>query len=75
SSQKPSVSRQYSIRRLVPASAAPVVSAKARTTAGLWKHARTASASGVRKSLIVNYVKPEWRARRELAYPETPVAD
>lgn len=30
---------------------------------------------GVRKSLIVNYVKPEWRARRELAYPETPVAD
>lgn len=29
---------------------------------------------GVRKSLIVNYVKPEWRARHELAYPETPVA-
>jgi hypothetical protein len=30
-------------------------------------------AAGKRKSLIVNYVKPEWRARHELAYPETPV--
>jgi hypothetical protein len=28
---------------------------------------------GVRKSLIVNYVKPEWRARHELAYPDDPV--
>lgn len=28
---------------------------------------------GVRKSLIVNYVKPEWRARHELSYPESPV--
>jgi hypothetical protein len=28
---------------------------------------------GVRRSLIVNYVKPEWRARHELAFPETPV--
>lgn len=28
---------------------------------------------GVRKSLIVNYVKPEWRARHELAYPDTVV--
>jgi hypothetical protein len=28
---------------------------------------------GVRKSLIVNYVMPEWRNRHELAYPETPV--
>ena len=25
------------------------------------------------RSLIVNYVKPEWRSRRELAYPRTPV--
>jgi hypothetical protein len=28
---------------------------------------------GVRKSLIVNYVTPEWRNRHELAYPATPV--
>jgi hypothetical protein len=28
---------------------------------------------GVRKSLIVNYVKPEWRARHELAYPDAPI--
>ncbi len=25
---------------------------------------------GVRRSLIVNYVKPEWRSRRELAFPD-----
>jgi len=24
----------------------------------------------VRRSLIVNYVKPEWRSRHELAFPE-----
>lgn len=29
---------------------------------------------GVRKSIIVNYVKDEWRARHELAYPNRPVA-
>jgi hypothetical protein len=28
---------------------------------------------GVRKSLIINYVKPEWRSREELAYPTVPV--
>ena len=28
---------------------------------------------GVRKSLIVNYVKPEWRSRHELAFPDQPV--
>jgi hypothetical protein len=28
---------------------------------------------GVRRSLIVNYVKPEWRSRHELAFPERPV--
>ena len=26
--------------------------------------------AGVRRSLIVNYVKPEWRSRHELAYPD-----
>ena len=25
---------------------------------------------GVRRSLIINYVKPEWRSRHELAYPD-----
>ncbi len=30
---------------------------------------------GVRRSLIINYVKPEWRARHELAFPETPILD
>ncbi|MEQ1673049.1 MAG: 2OG-Fe(II) oxygenase, partial [Hyphomicrobium sp.] len=29
---------------------------------------------GVRKSLIVNYVTTDWRAREHLAYPTTPVA-
>ena len=29
---------------------------------------------GVRKSIIVNYVGPEWRARQELCFPDKPVA-
>jgi hypothetical protein len=29
--------------------------------------------AGVRRSLIVNYVGPEWRSRHELAFPEQPV--
>ena len=29
---------------------------------------------GVRKSIIINYVVPEWRSRHELAFPEKPVA-
>jgi hypothetical protein len=29
--------------------------------------------AGVRRSLIVNYVKPEWRSRQELAFPDQPV--
>jgi len=28
---------------------------------------------GVRRSLMINYVGPEWRARDELAFPEMPV--
>ena len=28
---------------------------------------------GVRRSLIVNYVVPEWRSRHELAFPEAPI--
>lgn len=30
--------------------------------------------AGVRKSIIVNYVSPDWRARRELCFPDQPVA-
>ena len=30
--------------------------------------------NGVRRSLIINYVKPEWRARHELAFPEQPAS-
>ncbi len=29
---------------------------------------------GVRKSLVINYVTNDWRAREQLAYPNTPVA-
>lgn len=29
---------------------------------------------GVRKSLIVNYVSPEWRSRNELAFPDQPIS-
>jgi hypothetical protein len=29
---------------------------------------------GVRKSVIINYVTPEWRAREQLAFPDTPIA-
>jgi hypothetical protein len=28
---------------------------------------------GVRRSIIINYVTPEWRAREQLAFPEAPV--
>jgi hypothetical protein len=28
---------------------------------------------GVRRSLIINYVRPEWRSRHELAFPDQPV--
>ncbi|GAB0118596.1 2OG-Fe(II) oxygenase [Acidisoma sp. 7E03] len=30
--------------------------------------------TGLRRSLIVNYVTPEWRARHELAFPHRPVS-
>ena len=29
--------------------------------------------AGVRKSIIVNYVGPEWRSRHELAFPDEAV--
>jgi hypothetical protein len=30
--------------------------------------------SGVRKSIIINYVTDEWRAREQLSFPEQPIA-
>ncbi|MGN6517140.1 MAG: 2OG-Fe(II) oxygenase, partial [Rhizomicrobium sp.] len=39
-----------------------------------WHGFEPRAISGVRRSLIVNYVKPEWRSRHELAFPYTPVA-
>ena len=38
-----------------------------------WHGFRKRKIDGVRRSLIVNYVKPEWRSRHELAYPDRPV--
>lgn len=39
-----------------------------------WHGFRRRQITGVRRSLIVNYVGPEWRARHELAFPDEPVA-
>ncbi|WP_322628829.1 2OG-Fe(II) oxygenase [Halothiobacillus sp.] len=30
--------------------------------------------NGIRRTLIINYVAPEWRNRHELAFPNTPIA-
>ena len=38
-----------------------------------WHGFRKRPIAGVRKSIIVNYVGPEWRARSELAFPVVPV--
>jgi hypothetical protein len=38
-----------------------------------WHGFRRRPIAGVRRSLIVNYVRPEWRSRHELAFPEQPV--
>ncbi len=38
-----------------------------------WHGFRKRPIDGVRKSIIINYVGPEWRARHELSFPETPV--
>ena len=42
--------------------------------ADTWHGFRKRPISGVRRSLIVNYVKPEWRSRHELAFPDQPIA-
>jgi hypothetical protein len=38
-----------------------------------WHGFEPRAISGVRKSVIINYVTDEWRAREQLAYPETVV--
>jgi len=38
-----------------------------------WHGFRPRDIRGVRRSLIVNYVGPEWRARHELAFPTAPI--
>ncbi|MDE3114581.1 MAG: 2OG-Fe(II) oxygenase [Pseudomonadota bacterium] len=39
-----------------------------------WHGVAKRTFAGVRKSIIVNFVKPEWRSRHELAFAEAPVA-
>jgi hypothetical protein len=41
--------------------------------ADTWHGFEPRAINGVRRSIIVNYVVPEWRARHELAWPEQPV--
>lgn len=41
--------------------------------ADTWHGFHRRSIAGVRRSLIVNYVGPEWRARHELAFPDCPL--
>lgn len=38
-----------------------------------WHGFESRPITGVRKSVIVNYVTPEWRAREQLAFPNVPV--
>ena len=42
--------------------------------ADTWHGFRRRTITGVRRSLIINYVKDEWRARHELAFPDRAVA-
>ncbi|MGD1038320.1 MAG: 2OG-Fe(II) oxygenase [Roseiarcus sp.] len=55
-----------------------VAAAPSKRNAGLifipggdtWHSFRPRPIDGVRRSLIINYVKPEWRSRHELAFPD-----
>lgn len=42
--------------------------------ANTWHGFRKRPINGLRKTLMVNYVGPEWRARAELAFPDLPIA-
>jgi len=44
-----------------------------RPSADSWHGFAPRPIVGVRRTLIVNYVAPEWRAREELAFPDQPV--
>ena len=39
-----------------------------------WHGFRRRPITGIRKSIIVNYVTGDWRARHELAFPDRPIA-
>lgn len=41
--------------------------------ADTWHGFEPRAINGVRRSIIINYVVPEWRARHELAWPDQPV--
>jgi hypothetical protein len=41
--------------------------------AGTWHGLARRAIPGVRRTVIMNYVTDEWRAREQLAYPDTPV--
>lgn len=66
---------------LMDARGAVLGSAPYRRNAGLmfvpgsdtWHGFSRRKIEGVRRSLIVNYVGPEWRARHELAFPDRPI--
>lgn len=38
-----------------------------------WHGFEARTIKGVRKSIIINYVTPEWRAREQLAFPDEPI--
>lgn len=38
-----------------------------------WHGFRQRPITGIRRTLILNYVGPEWRSREELCFPDTPV--
>jgi len=39
-----------------------------------WHGVEKRTFNGIRRSIIINYVKPEWRSRHELSFPDSPVA-
>ena len=41
--------------------------------ADTWHGVEKRNFNDVRRSIIINYVKPEWRARHELSFPDSPV--
>jgi len=56
--------------------ATPYVRSRGRIfipAADTWHGFHRRPVAGVRRSLIVNYVKAEWRSRHELAFPHRPV--